>query len=654
MSGFIPLVAALLMAALALDGRGAAPLSVPGILAFLGAFYASGRALGAHLAAGVEREGEDRGPAFGRFRRGLSFHRTATLPALYAILWPGGWARVVVDARIDYGDLPALLLAVLPWPVLLFLSRASTFPAERRLGLQPLPFLGSLLQTARMGSLVVVPVILLAGGALGADALAATDLPPFRQAADLAARYDFVAGAFLLGGLAAILLVFPVIAMRLLGARPMKDGPLRRRLEAYAARVSLPYRDLYVWETGGTLPNAAVLGVGRRLRCVLFTDALLASLDEEEVEAVFAHEAGHALHHHLPLFFLFTVGYMLALFAGTRFLPPAAVAALEREDLLAAGLTLAGMGVYFGLLFGFVSRRLEQQADVHGFLTTGLPEGEDARAVLRDPARHPFVRAAEAGTADPGSHPFVRGLDGIAAGVGGVREITGWRHFSIADRVEFLRRFAREPAVREEYARRLRLLLGLLASLLLLFAAAAATDIPVQLRGPAPASAVDRARTALLRGRVEEARRWIEAGVRGGEARGLVFSPLTLPLAPGEPAMEIAVLALAQASDDPGLPPGERVHLMLLEALTRSAAGRADDAAAAAARAVESVPPSSSVPAAARPRLEARRAESLLVLSLCLAEQGRPAAAAAARGAALTAARAAGEGALTRAAAEAR
>lgn len=650
MSGLLPLVVALLLGALALEGRGASPLSAPGIGALLVSWYALGRFLAGHLAGPLLREEGDPGVHFERFRRGLGFYRLLVLPAFAVLLWPGGWATLAAATRPAAGDVPALVLAMAPWLVLVLLSRAATFPAERALGLQPLAFRASLVQATRMGMLVVAPLLLLGAGAAAVGALVATDREPFRTAADLAARYDFVSGGLLLAGLAAVLAVFPVIAMRILGARPMEDGPLRRRLEAYARRVGLRYRDLYVWRTGGTLPNAAVLGVGARLRCVVFTDALLDRLGEEEVEAVFAHEAGHALHHHLPLFFFFTVGYMLALFAASRWVSPATTALIEESPLLAAAGALGGMVLYFGLLFGFVSRRLEQQADVHGLLTVGLPGGEAPSAVLADPARHPHLRAVAAGEAEAGDHPFVRSLDGIAEAVGGVREITGWRHFSIADRVEFLRRFCREPAVRASYRGRLRALQGVLGGMLLLFAAAAATDLPVQVRGPDPAAALDRARSALLRGDPAEARRWLEAGVRGGEARGLVLSPAIEPLPPGRPALPLGVLYLAQAAEGGPFAAVERLRLRECEALLRLLLGRSGEAVAVAERAVESVPGEGGAAPVAREFLAALRAESLLVLAHCLEADGRPAAAAAARAAAAEEASLAGSAELLRAA----
>ena len=47
------------------------------------------------------------------------------------------------------------------------------------------------------------------------------------------------------------------------------------------------------------MANAAIVGAGSRRRIVVFTDLLLARLDDDEVAAVFAHEAAHAQRRHL-------------------------------------------------------------------------------------------------------------------------------------------------------------------------------------------------------------------------------------------------------------------------------------------------------------------------------------------------------------------
>jgi STE24 endopeptidase len=637
----LPLLLAITLSCIALQGRDDVRFSIPGNLAYLAAWYALGRGVAAWFASEALREGADARAALGRFRRAVGLYRSLVLPAFAVALWIGGGASLARQVQAAAGEIAGLAAALAPYALLRVLAHAATHPAEKRLGFERLPFRRSILLTGRVGALVAVPIFLFfAILALGA-AVASLDLPPFRALADLAARWEFVAAAWSLAALAGVLALFPVLAMALLGARPMPPGPLRSRLEAYAARVGLGYRDLYVWPTEGSLPNAAVMGVGRRLRCVVFTDALLDSLEDDEVEAVFAHEAGHAVHGHLPLFFAFTTAYSLAIVALQRFLPPELAVRIEQDGTLGLGLLVLGLVLYVGLLFGFISRRLEQQADVHGFLTVGLPEGEDAARVLREPERHPFLRAVAEGTAEPSSHPFVRSLDRIAAIMGGVRELTGWRHFSIKDRVEFLERFARDPAVRARYRSRLRGLLALLGGIFLLFAAGAATDLPVQAAGPRPSAALGRACEHLAAGRPEAARRWIEDGLRGAEARGRTLSPSDVRVPPGRPVPELSLLQLAGEASDPERGRRERFQVRECEALLRSVLGKDGDAVECADRATDILGPGA--PAALV-------AENRILLAYLLRRAGRPAAADAARAEAATLARESGEERLARAA----
>src|SRR5688572_23036839 len=281
MGNLLPLVLAALLSLLSLQGGEGPPLSLPGVLAFLAAWYAAGRGLTGHLAAAALAPAAAPRAALLRFRRAVALQRLLVLPAHAALLWAGGWASLARDAAAAGGDLPGLAVAIAPFFLLAVLARAASHPAEVRLGFENLSLGKSLLQGARFGALVAVPLALFLGlAALGA-VLVSLEVAPFPFLADLAARWDFLAGAFALLVLGAILAGFPVVAMAILGAKPMPPGPLRRRLEAYAARVDLGYRDLYVWDTKGAIPNAAVMGVGRRLRCVVFTDALLDRLDDE-------------------------------------------------------------------------------------------------------------------------------------------------------------------------------------------------------------------------------------------------------------------------------------------------------------------------------------------------------------------------------------
>jgi predicted Zn-dependent protease len=197
--------------------------------------------------------------------------------------------------------------------------------------------------------------------------------------------------------------------------------------------------------------NAAVLGALPRFRYVLVTDALLTTLDEDEIEAVFAHEAGHARRGHVLLFLGFTsvlgfIGFVPGI--ADFLLSPLAAFPLLRLIVL--------LGVWLGVVFGWISRRFEQEADVFGLETLPTPGG----------------------SADPADHPFARAMERIGGEVGAIREVTGWRHFSIADRVAFVRSYLTDENVRRAYRRSILLLRGSLLLVIGGFALSAALQVP--------------------------------------------------------------------------------------------------------------------------------------------------------------------------------
>src|SRR5262249_24394539 len=100
--------------------------------------------------------------------------------------------------------------------------------------------------------------------------------------------------------------------------RSLPEGPLRRRLERAARRGGFRFNDLLVWDTGHLMVNACVTGVLPRFRYVLLSDALIDSLTQAEVAAVFGHEVGHVAHGHLPFFGFFFLGSLGLLALAAR------------------------------------------------------------------------------------------------------------------------------------------------------------------------------------------------------------------------------------------------------------------------------------------------------------------------------------------------
>ncbi|GAA4416678.1 M48 family metallopeptidase [Quisquiliibacterium transsilvanicum] len=75
---------------------------------------------------------------------------------------------------------------------------------------------------------------------------------------------------------------------------PLPPGPVRTRVEALLTRCGFAPRGLFVMDGSrrSAHGNAYFTGFGRARRIVFF-DTLLSRLDEDEIEAVLAHELGH-------------------------------------------------------------------------------------------------------------------------------------------------------------------------------------------------------------------------------------------------------------------------------------------------------------------------------------------------------------------------
>jgi STE24 endopeptidase len=176
-------------------------------------------------------------------------------------------------------------------------------------------------------------------------------------------------------GCGGVFLVAPMLIVRVWRARPLAPGPLRSSLEATCRKLGLKYRDIMVWRTGGVVANAGVMGLAAPVRYILLSDALLASLDAEQVRAIFAHEAGHIVHRHIPYMILLILGVKALCFSVGGLAgwwlwggePPMAAQACGVLAVVAA-LVLA---------FGLLSRRFERQADVFAAASAGTGEQDD-------------------------------------------------------------------------------------------------------------------------------------------------------------------------------------------------------------------------------------------------------------------------------------
>jgi STE24 endopeptidase len=262
-------------------------------------------------------------------------------------------------------------------------------------------------------------------------------------------RDDSLVTLFLIIGL--LLVAFfsmPFLLRWFLGLRPLPAGPLRDRLEATARGLRFRYNDILLWNTRSTVANAMVTGVLPWIRYIVVSDRLLENLTPEEVEAVFGHEVGHIKHHHMTFYMLFLLTSLVALglvwfgvFSLGHWLLPDSRSWTEFIQLHSVLPQLLLFAVYMVVVFGFVSRRCERQADLFGCRTVS-------------------------------TETFIDALEKVAALNGIPRErpgwLSSWQHGTIAQRVAFLQRLRAEPELESHFQRRLKifkwsLALGLIA-----------------------------------------------------------------------------------------------------------------------------------------------------------------------------------------------
>jgi STE24 endopeptidase len=266
-------------------------------------------------------------------------------------------------------------------------------------------------------------------------------------------------------GIGAVMIVFvilPWIVRLALGFTPLPDGRMRRRLEASARRLGFRCGNILVWNTHNGMANAMVIGIVPWIRYVVFTDRLLADFTPDEIEAVFGHEVGHVRHHHMLYYFSFLTASVTVLcwivtelvvsFSGFESLGPR-----DRQiEWLTAIASVLSMLAYILVVFGFLSRRCERQADVFGCraVSCGSPD-------CRGHADEAELTRHGEGLCPTGIRTFIQALEKVAFLNGISRDRPGflqsWQHASIARRVEFLQRIQLDPHLERRFQRRVLL-----------------------------------------------------------------------------------------------------------------------------------------------------------------------------------------------------
>ena len=274
------------------------------------------------------------------------------------------WAARLISARWGQVALVALALGTAHGVLSLPVSLIRGYWLPRRFGLLHQPLRAWLAD--RLKAMVI-------GGALG---LAAVEV-----VYALLARTPYwwlVATAVFVAAQIALTIVVPIWIVPLFYRLvPLADEGLRERLLALARRVHVDAIGVFVADQSrkSRTANAAVVGLGRTRRIILF-DTLLASFTPEEIEVVLAHELGHHVHGDVARGLVVQGGLLLVtsglvargLDAGVGLLGLAGPADPAGLPWLALLLLALGL-VQLPLGNGF-SRWIERQADDFALATT--------------------------------------------------------------------------------------------------------------------------------------------------------------------------------------------------------------------------------------------------------------------------------------------
>lgn len=215
--------------------------------------------------------------------------------------------------------------------------------------------------------------------------------------------------------IAVIPILLPKLIHRLWDVESLPNDSRKRRVELLISRMGVRVAEICLWRTGGRSINAAVAGAFQNSRILLLSDALLDSFDDDDLDAVVAHEMAHVKHRHIQSMLWSLIAAGLVAILSMQIIDP-----LGWQRVSTSQLSLLIVSIVLSV-WVFVHRFIARQFEFHA-------DWEACRFLSNDnPSTHPSNEASVAA--------MVRMLQKLVpSGVSG----SDWWHPSIQARIATL------------------------------------------------------------------------------------------------------------------------------------------------------------------------------------------------------------------------
>jgi Zn-dependent protease with chaperone function len=353
------------------------------------------------------------------------YHSTVIRQSVMAILlfaidvWGLNLPAYFMDLRL-FAAFPTLLALLFLALFIFYLTMVwnSAHSTYQRLYRADIPKKSYIVSNITFSLPILLPWLLLSGVA-DIIGILPFETPKWLLNSELGQTVYFI--VFLFG----VAIIGPAIIKQFWRCKPLENGFARSRMESLCEKAEMEYEDILYWPIfGGRMITAGVMGLVKKFRYILVTNALLRLLEPEELDMVIAHEIGHIKRKHLIFYLVFFAGFLiilkpivelivLSIYASETYHWVLAVTGVSQNTVFAFLNALVFISIfllYFRFIFGYFMRNFERQADIFVFSLFDT------------------------------SKPLVSTFGKIAASSGQASDRPNWHHFSIKERIDYLKK----------------------------------------------------------------------------------------------------------------------------------------------------------------------------------------------------------------------